>query len=119
MADEIRTVGNGFNSSDEKIDKIITRTTSPAVEGEMEDAVFSSGAAVNFRTNGWPKTSMLFLKSNLIHSILPLVTDGSIVVFATGVLNIPGAYVTLGEIFSFIRAFKPRSNIILGAVGGT
>jgi hypothetical protein len=76
MADETGTGGNGgFNSSDEKIDKIITRTTSPAVEGEMEDAVFSSGAAVSFRTNGWPKTSILFLKSDLIHSILSVVTD--------------------------------------------
>jgi hypothetical protein len=75
MADEIGTGGNGgFNSSDEKTDKTITRTTSPAPEGEMEDAVFSSGAAVNFRTNDWLKTSMLFLKSDLIHSILAVVT---------------------------------------------
>ena len=52
MADETGTGGNGgFNSSDEKIDKIITGTTSPAIEGEIEDAVFSSGAAINFRTN--------------------------------------------------------------------
>jgi hypothetical protein len=52
MTDEIGMGGNGgFNSSDEKIDKIITGTTSPAIEGEIEDAVFSSGAAINFRTN--------------------------------------------------------------------
>jgi hypothetical protein len=42
----------GLNSSGEKVGRVITRTTSHAVAGDVEDAAFSADAAVNFRTNG-------------------------------------------------------------------
>ncbi|RMY02963.1 hypothetical protein D0868_07707 [Hortaea werneckii] len=51
--------------------------------GEIDDhEVFKEGANVNFRTVGWPRATVIFLK----------------IIFATGVLSIPVAMSSLGAI---------------------
>lgn len=56
------------------------------LEGKVDDLeeheVFQKDGEVNFRTVGWPRASVIFLK----------------VIFATGVLSIPTAMVSLGAI---------------------
>lgn len=56
---------------------------------------------VEFRTVGWPRASVIFLKSNASSNVLicETVADiSSIVIFATGVLSIPTAMYSLGMI---------------------
>lgn len=51
--------------------------------GEIDDhEVFKEGANVNFRTVGWPRATVIFLK----------------IIFATGVLSIPVAMSSLGAV---------------------
>ncbi|KXS96035.1 hypothetical protein AC578_2276 [Pseudocercospora eumusae] len=80
-------------SQDEKKSPLDTYTTSPpssspeVLVGEVSEVfeaneVFRKNAAVNFRTVGWPRASVIFLK----------------VIFATGVLSIPTAMVSLGAV---------------------
>lgn len=62
-------------------------TTDPEIQqGELKDLdtgeVFQKGLAVDFRTLSWPRASIIFLK----------------IIFATGVLSIPTAMVSLGAI---------------------
>jgi hypothetical protein len=56
---------------------------------------------VDFRTVGWKRASVIFLKGSIPLStyIFKLLTLG-IVVFATGVLKIPSTFLTLGTLYS-------------------
>ena len=72
-------------------EKKATISTSPAeaevLAGQVDDyneehEVFKKNGEVSFRTVGWPRASVIFLK----------------VIFATGVLSIPTAMVSLGAV---------------------
>lgn len=64
MTDEIkRNDVAGFTFSDEKGVKSLTNSSIVGENECIDNAVFSPDAAVNFRTNGWFKTSTIFLKS--------------------------------------------------------
>lgn len=75
-----------FSNSD--LEKKNTNDTFPigAEVGQIfnpdDDEVFRSDGEVNFRTVSWPRASVIFLK----------------VIFATGVLSIPTAMVSLGAV---------------------
>jgi hypothetical protein len=62
MAEEIKLGIPGFNSSDEKDNKVGSVQSLSAETECAEAQVFSLDAEVNFRINGWIKTSMIFLK---------------------------------------------------------
>lgn len=79
----------GDISSEKESTKYDVRTSKEDPErivGEIADfeehEVFKQGADVNFRTVGWPRASVIFLK----------------VIFATGVLSIPVAMSSLGAV---------------------
>lgn len=70
--------------------------------GEVDDhEVFRVTAdGVQFRTLGWPMASVIFLKRTptTTHDFAIHLTDNlAIVMFATGVLSIPGAMYELGK----------------------
>lgn len=52
------------------------------IENFEDNEVFKQGGDVNFRTVGWPRATVIFLK----------------IIFATGVLSIPDAMASLGAV---------------------
>ena len=71
------------------------------VEDPLEDhEVFKkTHDGVNFRTVGWPRASVIFLKSTCVPRFLDLfLLTVCSVIFATGVLSIPTAMYSLGAV---------------------
>lgn len=70
----------------------------PITGVDEEHEVFKKDGLVNFRTVGWPRASVIFLKGESQKLCRRNAANAHQVIFATGVLSIPTAMFSLGAV---------------------